>query len=125
MNLILTPCDSCTIASIQREYLIDANDIHEIDLELKTAAASCNYKLIVDCSGLQRVSSAFLGKLCALRKLCIERKGRLALCSCSSEMVDALKVTGLRILFDVFDHWPGAVAFMKQDTVVSWREDVK
>lgn len=123
MTTTLTPSTNCHIATINHDTLIDGNSIEAVGLELLEAAAVANYKLVVDFSRVEAVSSALLGKLIALRKRCRDSKGRLALCSCGEHLVEAMKVTGLRRLFDVFDGWPEAVAFMGIDAV-SWREDV-
>jgi anti-sigma B factor antagonist len=59
-------------------------------------------QLLLDFSGVQKVSSALLGKLVALHKKLLPRDGRMALCGLESEVSRVLDLCQLRRLLHVY-----------------------
>lgn len=121
MKSVLTlPADHCTVATIHEPELTNSVIIEAIGKQLEQAAKDADHRLVVNFFHVDRCSSSVLGKLVALRRKIMNARGRLTLCCCSGNMLEALKVTGLRRLFDVFDSEPEAIEFMRQD-VVAWK----
>ena len=107
------------IISIDKEDLIHGKDIETVGDEAYGAIAKGIPHLIIDFERVQRCSSYMLGKLVGIRKRCFNANGRLILCGVGKQLMEGLKVTGLRILFEIVEDLDAAKDAMKE-SVVSW-----
>lgn len=123
-TLLLTLHPDFTVASIEASLLLEGVTIRQLADDLAKAAEAASYRIVIDFAAVERISSSVLGNLVALRKKVRNNLGRMVLCNIGPSLKEALKVTGLRILFDVVDDATQAVEFMRVEHV-SWREDVK
>jgi len=123
-TLLITPHPDFIVASIETSLLLEGFTIRQLADDLAKAAEGASYRIVIDFAAVERISSSVLGNLVALRKKVRNNLGRLVLCNIGPSLKEVLKVTGLRILFDVVDDVTQAVEFMRVEHV-SWREDVK
>lgn len=110
----------CHAVTICNRDLIEGYIIEQVFRSLDLAAIdSCN-RLVINFTNVERCSSSVLGKLIGLRRRILNAGGRLTLCGCGEQMNEAMKITGLRRLFDVVDDEEAAVKYMEED-VVAWK----
>ena len=107
------------IISIDKEDLIHGNDIDLVGDEAYSVIFKGTPNLIIDFERVQRCSSYMLGKIVGIRKRCFNANGRLILCGVGPQLMEGLKVTGLRILFEIVEDLDAAKDAMKE-SVVSW-----
>ena len=119
-NITTQPATNCHIATILSKDLICGDIIDFVFRDINEATEAANHRLIVNFKNVERCSSSVLGKLVALRKKVMNAKGRLTLCCPSGNLEEAMKVTGLRRLFDMFDEEEAAIEYMSQD-IVAWK----
>ena len=115
-----TTHDHCHVATILNINLIDTAIINYVFRDIDIADVASGHRLIINFKNVNRVSSSVLGKLVGLRKRIMNEKGRLTLCCCGENMTEAMKVTNLRLLFDVMETEDEAVEYMRHD-VVGWK----
>lgn len=90
-----------------RAYVVQLDDesllrgLTEIRGRLATTAAGGPTVLVVDLSGLERLSSATLAALLWARRTCYARGGRVVLRNPNRRCRDVLTRTGLAALFDI------------------------
>lgn len=112
--------DSCHVVTIPDNALLEGWRIEDVAEQLFQAAEESGYRLVINFNKVERVSSFILGKLIALRRRFIDNKGRLMLCGCGSQMIEAMRVTELRRLFDVADTEDEAIELMRHE-FLPWR----
>ena len=70
---------------------------------------------VLDFSGVRMVNSSNLARLLRLRKATESKRGRLLLCSVSTQVWGAFLVTGLDKLFSFSDNVPTALATLQME----------
>lgn len=89
---------------------VDGFSAPQLDKALQQAIKDKQYKLIVDLSGTEFMSSAGMRALLAARVAVQEKRGDLRLAGASSYLLDSLKLVGLDKLFKIYDSRNAAVA---------------
>lgn len=112
--------DQCHVVTIQDDAILEGWKVEELGNQLYKAAEDSNYRLVINFNNVERVSTAVMGKLVALRRRFINNKGRLMLCCCGEQMMEAMRVTELRRLFDVASTQEEAEELMRHE-FLPWR----
>lgn len=90
------------VARMREHRLVRIESVQNAGEDLERLAAKASGgRLLVDFQHVQHMSSAMLGKLLHLKRLCKEDKIDLKLCSLRDEVDEAFHVTGFERLFDI------------------------
>lgn len=89
---------------------VDGFSAPQLDEALQNAIKAKHYKLIVDLSGTDFMSSAGMRALLGARLAVQDRNGDLRLAAPSEYLLDSLKLVGLDKLFKIYDSRNAAVA---------------
>lgn len=88
---------------------IDSNTSPEFEEAILAVLNSNQYKLVVDMSKMDFISSAGLRVLISSQKKCREKKGEVVLASPSKKIRATLELAGFHTLFTIYPDLLGAV----------------
>jgi anti-sigma B factor antagonist len=96
--------DDVVVVSFQTAKIADTPIILQFEQELKAATqrAASGRKLLLNFSGVDFISSMMIGLIVRVRRDCSQAGIRLKLCSLSSNLSEAIRITGLRKLLDIY-----------------------
>jgi anti-sigma B factor antagonist len=96
--LNVLPHASCLIGHITAEK-VGARESQIIEQELRAAAPSKKWKILLDLKDVTVLASMGLGALVSLHKTCSQEGGRLVVCGLRDDIMQVMKITHLdRIL---------------------------
>ncbi len=88
---------------------IDSSNASELDDAFKGLTDNGRYKLIIDATGVNYMSSAGLRTLISSLKTCKKKGGDLRICQPSERVAEVLSLAGLTDLFEIYDNRTAAV----------------
>jgi anti-sigma B factor antagonist len=89
---------------------VDGFSAPQLETALQEAISAKHYKIVVDLTSTEFMSSAGMRALLKARMDAQDKKGELRLASPSSFILDSLKLVGLDKLFKIFDTTDAALA---------------
>jgi len=103
--------DDIVIVSFNQVRILDQTVIEKIGQEFQnlTLQAAAGRKLLLDFSRVEFMSSAMMGQIMRLYKLCKKDKTRLKLCNICPNIMEAFKITGLTKLLEIHPDGPKAI----------------
>jgi anti-sigma B factor antagonist len=94
--------DGVAAATVLREKITEHENT-PVFTELSTAAAASKHRLILDMAQVNLLSSAGLGSLINLHKLCTSNGGRLVIHGLQEQIAGLMKLTHLHKLLVIVD----------------------
>jgi anti-anti-sigma factor len=92
-----------TVAKFTARHLLDEDKMQTIGRQLRSLGEEVgNRPLVLNFSGVERLSTELLGKLVALQKTVQENGGRLALCEIHPHVYEIFKIVKLPQLLTIF-----------------------
>ena len=89
---------------------VDSSNSAELEKTFENLMDEGTFRIVVDCQGLEYISSAGLHVLVSTLKACRRyNRGDLRLCNLSDRISEVLDLAGLVPLFEIFDDAVGAV----------------
>lgn len=88
---------------------IDSSNASQLDEALKGLMSNGRYKLVIELSGVNYMSSAALRVLVSAVRECKSHRGNVKLANVSDRVNEVLKLAGLDAIFEVFDNQTAAV----------------
>lgn len=108
-----------TLAFITEIRILDEATVQEFATELLNLVNNTyRIKLCINFQNVEYLSSAVLGKLVAVHKLCVEAKGELRLCCIKPAIKAVFAMTKLDKLFQIHDDMATAVNAFKRGKFV-------
>ncbi len=93
--------DAIVLADLEDEPAL-SDDLRAMARRLEQKKSGCGH-VVLNMSAVNYLNSSNLAQLLRLRKLCMEHRRRLCLCSVSTQVWGILLVTGLDKVFDFKD----------------------
>ena len=91
--------------------ILDEGKIEEMNAELLKIVTHCEEKkLLFNFSDVQFMSSAVLGKLIKINKICTDREIHLKFCEIAKDLLQVFKITRLNKVFDIYANEKKALA---------------
>ncbi|MCB8942135.1 MAG: STAS domain-containing protein [Ardenticatenaceae bacterium] len=88
---------------------IDSSSAPQLDETLKGLMENGRYKMVIELSGVNYMSSAALRVLVSAVRECKSHRGNVKLANVSDRVNEVLKLAGLDAIFEVFDDKTAAV----------------
>jgi len=108
-----------TLAFITEARILDEATVTEFATELLNLVnQTYRIKLLINFQTVDYLSSAVLGKLVAVHKLCVEAKGILKFCCIKPAIMEVFKITKLDKLFEIHADMATAVNAFKRGKFV-------
>jgi anti-sigma B factor antagonist len=106
---------SISIESFKRVDLVtvagrvDSSNATQLDNQLKELLDNGRYKLVLDLSGVNYLSSAGLRAMVAAVRECKKHRGDVRLATVSDRVTEVLKLAGLNVIFQTYEDKTSAV----------------
>jgi anti-anti-sigma factor len=92
-----------TVAKFTARHLLDEEKVQTIGRELRSLGEEVGHRrLVLNFSGVERLSTELLGRLVALQKRVQEKGGQLALCKINPQVYEIFKILKLPQLLPIF-----------------------
>ena len=101
------------IVSISVSGRLDAATSVDADKHFSNTLEDGNYKLLIDLSGLEYISSAGLRVLLVVAKKVQQKGGRIALTNLTANVKEVFEISGFSAIFKIFAASSDAVEFLK------------
>ncbi len=108
MKIAVTTRDNVVVLTAHGQ--LDALTAPGFDKHIAALSGNDLKGVVVDCAGLEYISSAGLRSILALAKQVHRHGGRLAICALRGPVKDVFKMTGLHTMLAVFDDDVSAIA---------------
>ncbi len=107
MNLQITPFQEYTLVSV--EGRIDTTNFSEFEKPIMTLIEGGCSKIILDCSGLNYISSSGLRVFLIIQKKMKADKGNFILCSLQPGIKEIFDISGFSTIFPIFPDKESAI----------------
>jgi len=88
---------------------VDSSNASQLDNQLKELLDNGRYKLVLDLSGVNYLSSAGLRTMVSAVRECKKHRGDVRLANVSDRVTEVLKLAGLNVIFQVYEDKTSAV----------------
>ena len=88
---------------------VDSSNASQLDNQLKELLDNGRYKLVLDLSGVNYLSSAGLRAMVAAVRECKKHRGDVRLANVSDRVTEVLKLAGLNVIFQAYEDKTSAV----------------
>lgn len=88
---------------------VDSSNATQLDNQLKELLENGRYKLVLDLSGVNYLSSAGLRAMVAAVRECKKHRGDVRLANVSDRVTEVLKLAGLNVIFQAYEDKTSAV----------------
>jgi anti-sigma B factor antagonist len=88
---------------------VDSSNATQLDNQLKELLDNGRYKLVLDLSGVNYLSSAGLRAMVAAVRECKKHRGDVRLATVSDRVTEVLKLAGLNVIFQTYEDKTSAV----------------
>jgi anti-sigma B factor antagonist len=112
MVLDIKDKDDVVVVTLLDVKILDTAAVAEIGEEFKnlTLQAAADKKLLLNFGRVQFMSSAMIGQIMKLYKMCKKDKVRLKLCAICPNIMEVFQVMGLKKVLDIYDTEEQALA---------------
>ena len=96
--------DTVTVASVSLKHITNDEEVHGISREIKDLLSSIeNKKILLNLERVETMASLMVGELIMLQKIFKNNSADLRICSLSPTVGEALKISGISDLLDIYE----------------------
>ena len=107
MNVLVSKSDDYALVSV--EGRVDTTNAGELEKSLLEVIEGGSTKIILDCSGLNYISSSGLRVFLVIQKKMMTSKGQFRLCSLQPGIKEIFDISGFSSIFKVFPDKEAAI----------------
>ena len=106
--LTILPHASCLLCHVTTEK-VGAREAQIIEQEVREAAPSKKWKIVMDLKDVTLLASMGLGMLVSMHKSCAAEGGKLVVCGVKGDILELLKITHLERILKIAPERDGAI----------------